>query len=95
MPLIHSNTAELEYDTPTPDGEFDAMLVKIRVEDAEETVEVPHGLGRIPKKIEIVWFDKPAIFMVNHADDGSELTTNEIAYLTFFEERFSIVLRFS
>ena len=51
MSLVLQNISELEYDKPTKDGEFDAMLVKTYVEDAEEVREIPHGLGRVPQQV--------------------------------------------
>ncbi len=95
MSLIQQNIDDIPYDTPTRDGEFDAMLVKTFVEAAEETKEIPHKLGRIPQRVELIWsdvvIDNPQSDMI----DGEILNNSEVAYLTFFESNVNVILRFS
>ncbi len=94
MSLLLGNISEIPYDTPTRDGEHDAMLVKYFVGDAEETLEIKHGLGRIPQQIELVWSDNPIMFF-EEIVDGARRTNSQSAFLTFFESNTTVILRFS
>lgn len=77
----------IQYNRPTKDGEYDAILYKHFIKGAEETNEIYHNLGRVPRKIQIVWADNPIeIPQIDYADQQK-------AILTFFESYTNIILR--
>lgn len=84
---INPSYKELDYNVSTIDGDYDARLYKYYVKEAEKTYEIPHGLGRSPRKIDIVYSDSPLLFECNSFDA-------ERVVLTFFENQVTIVLRF-
>lgn len=82
------NYEDLKYNKPTKDGKYDAILLKYFVKEAEETKEVYHTLGRIPRKVDIVWSDNPI-----ERPQVDYLDTQK-AILVFFESDTNIILRF-
>ena len=80
------NYDELDLDTPTKDG--DGVLYKTFIKEAEETVSIPHGIGRIPRRVWIVWADNVIMSPeVVKMDD-------QRAVLIFFESYTNLILKF-
>lgn len=87
MTTITPRFDEMEYNRPYKDGEYDATLVKYLVNNAEQTYEIPHGLGRVPQKVDKVFSDCMIIFETNERHRDKVICT-------FFENDVTIVLRF-
>lgn len=87
MSTVTPRFDEMEYNKPYKDGEYKATLVKYNVIEAERAYEIPHGLSRVPQKIQLCNQDCVVIFEVNDR-------TRDKVICTFFESGVSVVLRF-
>ena len=92
MILNQPDINQMPFDTPVRFK--DSMYVKTFVKNAEETVKVRHGLGKRPWAIALEWSSVPVIFQEDTNADGSTRSTATDAFLTFFESKTTVLLRF-
>jgi len=78
---------DFDYNTPVKDGDHNAHLVKYFVDKAEKQYEIPHRLGRIPTRCQVVKSDTIMLMEVESMD-------RDRALITFFENQSNIILRF-
>ena len=79
---------ELQYDIPVKDGDFDATLLKVFVEEAEKPVVLNHGLSRTPIKVTVSYSDVPM------TSPQIDTLNDERAELQFFENKATVIMRF-
>jgi hypothetical protein len=91
--IVRPNLLDIDFDTPTNDGDFDAKLVKKAITDAEVTTVIGHNLGRVPRKITKVWSDNPFDFEIVD-EDGVLLVDEQSATIIPFESETTVILRF-
>lgn len=92
------DVAEMAYDAPHADGDFDAVLVKkfVEVEPGKDSVWM-HDLGRKPNQITVVYSDL--------AINNPQIVTRDVNVVilrfvpdwisTYTSRKFNVVLRFA
>ncbi len=92
---MQSLRADLDYNAPQKDGDFDAVLIKFAVVRPDINYTFWHRLGRVVRQVSIVWADGYVEWKVSKGADNKPLSDREKIVLSFNESGATVVLRFS
>jgi hypothetical protein len=95
MLLNYPDIDAMPYDIPVRDEATGDVYVKKFVKDAEVTVKVTHRLKRKPAVIQLAWSDVPVIWQEDTDADGATRSNDTDAFLTFFEDKVNVLMRFA
>lgn len=94
MPFNQFDIDAMVIDSPIKDEKTGYSYVKKFIRDAEVPVKVRHNLGKKPTICEIVWSSQPVLHFMETNDDGTTKCTKTDSFITFFESKVTVLLRF-
>jgi hypothetical protein len=93
--LTQHEKSDLQVGQSSRDGDLDARLVKVYVATANQDTVVPHGLGRIPRHIELTWKDGFLDYKVSKDSKGRPMVDKEKIVIQFSAASITAVIRFA